>query len=157
MLKQGRLTAKSITGQILGGGLATVLVAVIFYVLGLGLNLYLPDFWMFVGTFVGITFIFYLIQACVLDWLGMKGWPLLILVWLFGMGTMTYIPQMLNVFYRVGVYSWIPMRFALDIYNNMLYYANVASTSAQSWLVLTCIVLGALALLYLSSLKKAKQ
>lgn len=157
VLKQGRLTAKSITGQILGGGLATVLVAVIFYVLGLGLNLYLPDFWMFVGTFVGITFIFYLIQACVLDWLGMKGWPLLILVWLFGMGTMTYIPQMLNVFYRVGVYSWIPMRFALDIYNNMLYYANVASTSAQSWLVLTCIGLGALVLLYLSSLKKAKQ
>lgn len=150
------LSAKSITGQILGGGLVTVVTSVVFYGLGLALDLYLPNFWIFVANFIGITFIFYLIQACVLDWFGMKGWPLLILVWLFGMGTMSYIPEMLSGFYRYGIYSWVPMRFAMDIYNNMLYYANVASTSAQSWLILGCVGGAALILMYLSSLRKAK-
>ncbi|WP_040468222.1 hypothetical protein [Limosilactobacillus gastricus] len=67
------LSAKSITGQILGGGLVTVVTSVVFYCLGLALDLYLPNFWIFVANFIGITFIFYLIQACVLDWFGMKG------------------------------------------------------------------------------------
>lgn len=114
-----------------------------------------------VSTFLTILgfniFIFYLLQTCVLDWLGFAGWPLIIIIWLLSAGTISYAPEMLSPLFRQGIYSWTPMRFSMDMFTNNLYIHGTSVTTQTDFVVLSLIGLVALGLIYLSSLLKRKE
>jgi hypothetical protein len=81
------------------------------------------------GFMMLVGLVFFMLQANILNWIGMKGWPLLILIWLFGMSAVNLPPQFLNDFTKYGVYSWSPYRFSSDAFRDILYYDSGADFS----------------------------
>lgn len=87
------------------------------------MGLELVNYGQLILTLIIIAFCFYLIQSSVLNWLGFKGWPLLILVWLFGPPIVSMPPELLSSFYQ-WVYGWVPFRFSLESFNSILFFDN---------------------------------
>ncbi|WP_216830264.1 YhgE/Pip domain-containing protein [Alkalihalobacterium elongatum] len=77
------------------------------------------------------AFVFFLIQSSVLNWFGFKGWPILIIIWLFGPALVQVPPEMLSNGYYYGVYSWIPIRFHVEGFKDILFF-NGGGTFKQS-------------------------
>ena len=70
------------------------------------------------------------------------------------MGVVSYPKEMLSPFFLNGIYSWTPLRFAIDLFTNNLY---ISGSSATDYIVLSSIGVVALVLIYLSSLLKRKE
>ncbi len=90
------------------------------------------------------AFVFFLIQSSVLNWLGFKGWPILILIWLFGLPVVSMPPEMLSSFYRYGIYSWIPYRFSVEGLSSILFFdagSNLAAILTIMALAGACFLL----------------
>lgn len=102
---------------------------------------------------MGNVFVFFLLQTCILDWSGFKGWPLIIVLWLCAAAVLAYAPEIMPAFYRNWIYSWIPMRFSADMITNALYFTNGSSTTMSSAWVIGIIGVVALILIYLLPLK----
>ena len=116
-----------------------------------------PDTGSFLLLLMFNIFIFYLLQTCILNWAGFAGWPILILIMLLSMGVVSYPKEMLSPFFLNGIYSWTPLRFAIDLFTNNLYISRSSATSATDYIVLSSIGVVALVLIYLSSLLKRKE
>lgn len=85
---------------------------------------------------VCIALAFLLLQAAVLDWLGFAGWPLLVILWLFGSSVLAVPPEFLADGYRTWVYSWIPFRYAFEALQGLLHFdASVAETAGRGWIL----------------------
>ncbi len=99
--------------------------------------------------------VFFMIQSSVLNWLGFKGWPILIIIWLFGPALVQLPPEMLSSGYYYGVYSWIPIRFHVEGFKDILFF-NGGGTLTQSLTVVAGIGIFFLIILTLSifSLRK---
>lgn len=131
------LNATTITSQLITGLVASILLATIgFLFVNVFFNLTIPNPINFIGLMSISIFVFYLITTCVLDWFGLFGWPLVLLVWFLAIGVISYAPQALDPLYRKGIYSWVPMRFSMQTLTNTLYFHNGSSTTMSSLLVL---------------------
>ncbi len=104
----------------------------------------------------GISFVFYLLQSAVLDLLGLKGWPLLLIIWIGSMAVITFIPQMLSPFYHNYVYDITPIRFAYDLILNQMYITD-ASITGPSMLSLLYIGIASIFAMYASTLIKKRK
>lgn len=83
---------------------------------------------------VGLSF--YLLQSTILNWIGMKGWLILILIWLFGMPAVNLPVQFLNNFTKYAVYSWSPYRFSSEIFRDIMYYNSKADFSSMASIII---------------------
>ena len=92
-----------------------------------------------------------------MNWAGFAGWPILILIMLLSMGVVSYPKEMLSPFFLNGIYSWTPLRFAIDLFTNNLYISGSSATSTTDFIVLGSIGVVAVVLIYLSSLLKRKE
>ncbi|MFT8548832.1 ABC transporter permease [Liquorilactobacillus satsumensis] len=147
-----------INSQILTGGVLTIIASLsIYFFSAIVFGLPIPDVPSFLGLLVFNVFIFYLLQTCVLNWLGFAGWPLIIVIWLLSAGTISYAPEMLSPLFRQWVYNWTPMRFSMEMFTNNLYIHGSVTTMQTNFLVLSLVGLVALLFIYLSSLLKRKE
>jgi hypothetical protein len=107
-----------ISGILLSAAISFISLFIVGSIMGLTIN----NYWALYGFMALVGFAFFLLQSNVLNWIGMKGWPLLILIWLFGMPAVNLPPQFLNDFTKYGVYSWSPYRFSGEAFRDILYY-----------------------------------
>ncbi len=98
--------------------------------------------------------VFFLIQSSVLNWLGFKGWPLLILIWLFGLPVVSLPPEFLSGFYKSGIYSWIPYRFSVEGLSSIMFFDANGNMSAM--LAIMALIGAAFLVLILASYYKLK-
>ncbi|MCD2257084.1 ABC transporter permease [Lactobacillus sp. CC-MHH1034] len=143
------LTGKAVTSQLLTGIVASVFLASIGYLFVAGcFKLNVPDPFNFIGLMSVSIFVFYLITTCILDWFGLYGWPIVLLVWFFAIGVLSYAPEMLSTFARNGIYNWVPMRFSMQAITNTLYFHGGSATTASALSVLTIFGTVAAVLMY---------
>lgn len=154
----GRWTLKHLTSQLLAGAVMSVVAAVaIYFFAHTCYGIPVPDSGQLIWLLIDNIFAFFLVQSCVLDWVGMKGWPLIIIVWLGAASVLSYAPEMLPTVARVGIYDWVPMRFSMDAISNALYFQGAAGTMSSSLWAVAWFGIGALVLMMLLPLKKDRQ
>lgn len=151
-LSMTSVTSQLITGLLIAGGTALAIYSFVKLIYGMPIQ----DSTQFIWLTGGISFVFYLIQTAVLDLAGLKGWPLLLVIWIGSMGVITFVPQMLSNFYRQFVYNVTPIHFAYELINNQLYLQNAPITGA-ALTVMMIIGLSAIVLMYSSTLIKGRQ
>ena len=79
---------------------------------------------------------FVLLQSAVLNWLGFAGWPLLVILWLFGPSVLAVPPEFLATGYRTWIYSWIPFRYTFEALQGLLFFdAGAGETARNVWIV----------------------
>jgi len=154
----GRLSVTSVTSQLISGlAIATVIAVSIYFFIKVcyAVPVHNPQNFLLLMGF--IAFVFYALQSTVLDLLGLKGWPLLLVIWIGSMGVITFIPQMLSPFYHNYVYDITPIRFANDLITNQMYIRD-ASITGSSMMALLYLGLASVAVMYGSTLiRKAKK
>ncbi|KRK87660.1 ABC transporter permease [Lentilactobacillus sunkii] len=154
----GRWTIRHLTSQVLAGGLVSIVSGLSIYFFAHNcFDVVVPDASTLIWLLIGNTFVFFLIQTCVLDWAGFKGWPLIILVWISSAAVLSYAPELLPSPSRTWIYSWTPMRFSMDTITNTLYFHNGSGTMASSLWTIGIIGIVFLGILYLVVLKKDRQ
>ncbi|GGG75830.1 YhgE/Pip domain-containing protein [Paenibacillus radicis (ex Gao et al. 2016)] len=107
------------------------------------LGMTIADSWQFSIYFTFISYCFFLMQSCLLNWLGMNGMPIMILIFFFGSPILALPSQMLPAFTQDWLYSWIPLRFGTEILREVLYFGGSSFSSASA---VTLIIIGAVAL-----------
>jgi len=154
----GRLSITSVTSQLISGiAIATVIAVSIYFFIKVCYSVPVHDPQNFLLLMGFIAFVFYALQSAVLDLLGLKGWPLLLVIWIGSMGVITFIPQMLSPFYHNYVYDITPIRFANDLITNQMYIRD-ASITGSSMMALLYLGLASVAVMYGSTLiRKAKK
>jgi len=154
----GRLSITSVTSQLISGiAIATVIAVSIYFFIKVCYSVPVHDPQNFLLLMGFIAFVFYALQSAVLDLLGLKGWPLLLVIWIGSMGVITFIPQMLSPFYHNYVYDITPIRFANDLITNQMYIRDASITGA-SMMALLYLGLASVAVMYGSTLiRRAKK
>ncbi|MET1249352.1 ABC transporter permease [Sporolactobacillus sp. STCC-11] len=123
----GSLSLRLTVGQTLAGLVLSFTQALTLLTVVSGMmNLHVPDTSNLIWALTFSAFVYYLIQTAVLDWLGFKGWPIVILIWFFGSPLLPYPPEMLNHFFRYWIHSWVPVRFGMDTIKDVLYFGAKA-------------------------------
>lgn len=118
-----RLTiSQTLAGLVLAFAQALTLLTVVSGMM----NLHVPDTSNLIWALTFSAFVYYLIQTAVLNWLGFKGWPIVILIWFFGSPLLPYPPEMLNHFFRYWIHSWVPVRFGMETIKDVLYFGAKA-------------------------------
>lgn len=78
---------------------------------------------MFIMMFyIGLCFFF--LQNALLNWIGYPAAPLFILLFFFSMPILTLAPEMLPDVTRDWLYSWVPFRFSLEEFKNILFFGK---------------------------------
>ncbi len=150
-----QLAARFVGTQLLSGVFLAVIqafstMAVVGWLMGMELVNY-----GYLIMFLMITaFVFFLIQSSVLNWLGFKGWPLLILIWLFGLPVVSLPPEFLSDFYKSAIYSWIPFRFSVEGLSSILFFD--AGGNLSSMLAVLAVIGAVFLLLILASYYRLK-
>ena len=150
-----QLAARFVGTQLLSGVFLAVIqafstMAVVGWLMGMELVNY-----GYLIMFLMITaFVFFLIQSSVLNWLGFKGWPLLILIWLFGLPVVSLPPEFLSNFYKSAIYSWIPFRFSVEGLSSTLFFD--AGGNLSSMLAVLAVIGAVFLLLILASYYRLK-
>lgn len=148
----GRLSITSVTSQLISGlAIATVIALSIYFFTKICYSVPIHDPQQFLLLIGFIAFVFYSLQSAVLDLLGLKGWPLLLIIWIGSMGVITFIPQMLSPLYHNYVYDITPIRFANDLITNQM-YIHGASVTGTSMTTLLYLGLTSIAVMYGSTL-----
>lgn len=156
--ENGRFTLSTINSQMITGIVISAVASLTIYFFAHTLfDVPVPDTGSFLLLLLFNIFVFYLLQTCILNWAGFAGWPILILIMLLSMGVVSYPKEMLSPFFLNGIYSWTPLRFAIDLFTNNLYISGSSATSTTDFIVLGSIGAVALVLIYLSSLLKRKE
>ncbi|WP_436647767.1 hypothetical protein [Lactiplantibacillus plantarum] len=152
--RDGRLSLTGVTSQLISGAaIATAIAVSVYFFTKVCYAVPIHDPQQFLVLIGGISFVFYLLQSAVLDLLGLKGWPLLLIIWIGSMAVITFIPQMLSSFYHNYVYDLTPIRFAYDLILNQMYITD-ASIIGSSMLSLLYIGIASIAVMYGSTLIK---
>ncbi len=153
----GRLSLTSVTSQLISGiAIVTAIAVSVYFFTKVCYSVPIHDPKQFLLMIGGISFVFYLLQSAVLDLLGLKGWPLLLIIWIGSMAVITFIPQMLSPFYHNYVYDITPIRFAYDLILNQMYITD-ASITGPSMLSLLYIGIASIFAMYASTLIKKRK
>lgn len=144
----GALSLKLVSGQLLAGFVLSIIESLtLWWVVGGMMNVPVPNGGTFVMALSLSAFVFFLIQTAVLDWLGFGGWPIVLLIWFYGSPLLPYPPEMLNGFFRYGIYSWVPVRFGMEAIKDVLYFGSRSDFSTMIT-ILSLIGAGALLLVF---------
>jgi len=154
--RKGQNVKSFLSLQLLGGlVIAVAQSGFIVLIIDVLLGQTLANYALLIPFLLLTSVMFYLIQVNVLNWLGFKGWPLLVLVWLFGPAIVNLPPEFLSAGYRVGIYSWIPIRFNVEGFKSILFFEGNADL-LRMVLITSLISAAGLGMLLLSSLRLKK-
>ncbi|WP_168122148.1 ABC transporter permease [Paenibacillus sp. HB172176] len=116
------------------------------------LGMEIPDTAEFFLYFMLISYSFFLMQSCLTNWLGLKGMPIFILVFFFGSPVLTLPEQLLPTLSHNWLFSWMPLRFSVDIFRDLLYFGKGFNIGGPLT-ILAAIAVVALLLSFLSAFK----
>ncbi|MCD7034377.1 YhgE/Pip family protein [Metabacillus sp. GX 13764] len=109
--------------QLLAGAVFTAVNALIVLYLAAGvLDLHVPDYWAVYGFMLFASFMFFLMQGALLNWLGFGGMPILVLLFFFSNPVLALAPEMLPDVTKTWLYSWTPFRFSVEGLRSIFFY-----------------------------------
>ncbi|KOP68291.1 hypothetical protein AMS62_25855 [Bacillus sp. FJAT-18019] len=98
---------------------------------------------------------FVLLQSSLLNWIGFRAMPLLVLLMFFSIPLLNMAPEFLPQMTRDWIYSWTPLRFAAGGLREVMYFGGLDAASSNV-LVLWGISAGFLVLLLASGFKASR-
>lgn len=127
----GRLTV--VAAQLIAGAVyAAVAAGSELLISGSLFGLRVPDW---TNTFLFLmlaVFCFYLLQSAVISWIGLKGMPILVLLFFFGLPILGLPPEFLPDATRDWLYSWIPFRFSVEGLRDLFYFRQGLNVGAPA-------------------------
>ncbi|MEF2967153.1 ABC transporter permease [Paenibacillus sp. M1] len=108
--------------------------------------------WLFLWL-AGSTF--FLLQSSLLNWIGFRAMPLLVLLMFFSIPLLNMAPEFLPQITRDWIYSWTPLRFAADGLREVMYFGGLDAASSNA-LILWGVAGGFLVLLLASGFKAGR-
>lgn len=112
---------------------AVVAAGAILFIPNVLFGLEIPD-WSVTFLFLLLTvFSFFLLQTAVVSWIGLKGMPILVLLFFFGLPILSLPPEFLPTAAKEWLYAWIPFRFSVEGLRDLFYFRqglNVAEPAA---------------------------
>ena len=144
--RKNQFAAQFIGTQLIAGiSLAVIQAFSTLAIIGWLMGIELVNYGYLIMFLILTALTFFLIQSSVLNWLGFKGWPLLIMIWLFGLPVTSLPPEFLSPFYRSAIYSWIPFRFPVEGLSSVLFFDAGGNLSSM----LTVIIIAGAAFLFI--------
>ncbi|WP_372442101.1 YhgE/Pip domain-containing protein [Metabacillus bambusae] len=119
----GKSSFTAIASQVVSGIIFVASIAgVILFIAVQMLDVNIPSIGdMFIMMFyIGLCFFF--LQNALLNWIGYPAAPLFILLFFFSMPILTLAPEMLPDVTRDWLYSWVPFRYSLEIFKDILFF-----------------------------------
>lgn len=119
----GKSSFTAIASQVVSGIIFVAsIVGVILFIAVQILDVNIPNNGnMFIMMFyIGLCFFF--LQNALLNWIGYPAAPLFILLFFFSMPILTLAPEMLPDVTRDWLYSWVPFRYSLEIFKDILFF-----------------------------------
>ncbi|ANS74528.1 hypothetical protein AWM70_07965 [Paenibacillus yonginensis] len=98
---------------------------------------------------------FFLLQSSLLNWIGFRAMPLLVLLMFFSIPLLNMAPEFLPQITRDWIYSWTPLRFAAGGLREVMYFGGL-DAAASNVLILWSIAVGFLVLLLASGFKAGR-
>lgn len=86
------------------------------------------------------TLVFFLLQNAILNWFGLVGAPILLLLFFFSVPVLSIAPEFLSSNVHTLLYSWTPFRFAMEGFNNTFFYHSYSIKTYESTLAYVGIV-----------------
>jgi YhgE/Pip-like protein len=155
-VKKGARPFPMIFGRLIGGVLVVVPAVLIMMLIATEvLDLEVPDFWEMTFFLMFAGYAFFLFQTMVYSWLGMRGTPVVVMMFFFSLPVLALPEQFLPEVTRDWFLSWVPLRFAADAIRDLLYFGQGVNLTDPAWM-LAAIGAGGLVLTLLSGLKKPK-
>ncbi|MEK3699263.1 ABC transporter permease [Paenibacillus sp. FSL R10-2199] len=109
------------------------------------------------ALFLAIAYLaFFLMIAAVFSWIGLKGMIIFVLLLFFGAPLLSFAPELLSLFYRDWILSWLPMRFMVDGLRELLFFGQGLSMNHPTF-VLIWIAFGSLLVLLSSTFKGSRK
>jgi len=132
--------AKTILQQVgMAAGLAAVTALVAPPIIGGLAGAKLPYWNLVVLIFIGF-FAFATIVLLSVDWLGMRGLGIPVLILLLGIPILALPYEALLTFWQNDVYPWVPQRFMIEGTRGVLFLGQKAFNSSVLWLAVTAVV-----------------
>lgn len=145
-----------VLGQVVGGAvLISAAVSMALWIAHGVLGLDVPEFgktWWYMA-FIG--YCFFLMQTAVLNWIGLKGMPIFILIFFFGAPVLSLPVEFMPAVTRDWLYSWLPLRFSAEVLRDVLYFGKNLNLSSPAWTLGMSAIVGAV-LVLLSGMRKGK-
>ncbi|MGB8956229.1 MAG: ABC transporter permease [Tumebacillaceae bacterium] len=155
-VKAGARPFPMIFGRLIGGVLVVVPAVLIMMLIAIGvLDLEVPDFWEMTFFLMFAGYAFFLLQTMLYSWLGLRGTPVVVMMFFFSLPVLALPEQFLPAVTRDWFLSWVPLRFAADAIRDLLYFGQGLNLSTPAW-TLAAIGAGGLVLTLLSGFKKPK-
>ncbi|GIO38490.1 phage infection protein [Paenibacillus antibioticophila] len=98
---------------------------------------------------------FFLLQSSLLNWIGFRAMPLLVLLMFFSMPLLNMAPEFLSQTTRVWIYSWTPLQFAAGGLREVMYFGGLDAVGSNAC-VLWGVAVGFLILLLASGFKAGR-
>lgn len=95
---------------------------------------------------------FFLLQSSLLNWIGFRAMPLLVLLMFFSMPLLNMAPEFLSQTTRDWIYSWTPLQFAAGGLREVMYFGGLDAVGSNAC-VLWGVAVGSLILLLASGFK----
>ncbi|GIP26211.1 phage infection protein [Paenibacillus sp. J23TS9] len=108
--------------------------------------------WLFLWL-VGSTF--FLLQCCLLNWIGFRAMPLLVFLMFFSIPLLNTAPEFLPQTAQDWIYSWTPLRFAAGGLREVMYFGGMDAASSNASILLG-IAVGFLVLILASGFKAGR-
>jgi uncharacterized phage infection (PIP) family protein YhgE len=153
---RGKWSFTAIGSQVLSGILFVASIAgVILFIAVQVLDVNIPNSGdMFIMMFyIGLCFFF--LQNALLNWIGYPAAPLFILLFFFSMPILTLAPEMLPVLTRDWLYSWVPFRYSLENFKDILFFGRDIFENGIG--TIGVIGLSSLVIMFLAVLKPVKK
>ncbi|MBM7587110.1 YhgE/Pip-like protein [Bacillus pakistanensis] len=116
-------TISSITSQILGGLLFVVSICgLVFWFADGVLDVSIPNGGDMFALLLFIGMMFFFIQGGLLNWIGYAAAPIFVLLFFFSMPVLTLPPEMLPDITKDWLYSWVPFRFSVEAFKDVLFF-----------------------------------
>ena len=95
---------------------------------------------------------FFLLQSSLLNWIGFRAMPLLVLLMFFSVPLLNMAPEFLSQTTRDWIYSWTPLRFAAGGLREVMYFGGLDAAHSNA-LILWGVAVGFLVLLLSSGFR----
>lgn len=146
----GSIVTKLIAGFIFSTIASLIITLVATYVLDVNIT-NLPQTFFFL-LFTG--YMFFLLQNAVLNWLGFKGVPLILLLFFFSLPILTMAPELMSTVTYKGIYVWNPMLHGVEVFRSIYFFDGYGVWNHFGILAIIGVI--SLLLLFLSTVKSKK-
>ena len=146
----GSIVTKLIAGVIFSTIASLIITLIATYVLDVSI-INLPQTFFFL-LFTG--YMFFLLQNAVLNWLGFKGAPLILLLFFFSLPILSMAPELMSTVTYKGIYVWNPMLHSVEVFRSIYFFDGYGVWNHFGILAIIGVI--SLLLLFLSTVKSKK-